>query len=208
MPPTTLAPPRPPTGNQSIGNQSIGNQSIGRNTGDTIMLEVDERREIVSRESTPSELSLQTLFAKSIGNFPESCRNRSSIRVGLTSGDKSEGANRDLAPSTAPASGPVAPPARGRIATSDMDEQYRLVINRHNRLNQLIEMRAPAIIIRNEKRMLRAAVEALFDDGEVMEIIDAMGNGVHQCVVFVVTEGHGFGNVGKSRQHRVVVVGR
>ncbi len=116
------------------------------------MLEVDERREIVSRESTCTKLSPQALFAKSIGNLPDSCRDRSSNRVGLTSGENPEGANRDLAPSTAPASGPVAPPARGRFATSDLNDLYRLVINRNGRLKRLIELRAPEIIVRNERR--------------------------------------------------------
>ncbi len=139
------------------------------------MLEVDERREIVSRESTCTKISPQALFAKSIGNLPDSCRDRSSNRVGLTSGEKPEGANRDLAPSTAPASGPVAPPARGRFATSDLNDLYRLVINRNGRLKRLIELRAPEIIVRNEKRMLQEAVDALFDHGEFVGIISYIG---------------------------------
>ncbi len=139
------------------------------------MLEVDERREIVSRESTSTNYPLKPFSRVSIGNLPDSCRDRSSNRVGLTSGEKPEGANRDLAPSTAPASGPVAPPARGRFATSDLNDLYRRVINRNGRLKRLIELRAPEIIVRNERRMLQEAVDGLFDHGEIVEIIAHIG---------------------------------
>ena len=53
----------------------------------------------------------------------------------------------------------------GRFATSDLNELYRRVISRNNRLRKLMEMRAPVIIIRNEKRMLQEAVDALIDNG-------------------------------------------
>jgi DNA-directed RNA polymerase subunit beta' len=53
----------------------------------------------------------------------------------------------------------------GRFATSDLNDLYRRVINRNNRLKRLIELNAPEIIIRNEKRMLQEAVDALFDNG-------------------------------------------
>ena len=177
MRPTTLAPPRPPT----------GNQSVGRNTGEAIMLEVDERREIVSRESTSTNYPLKPFSRVSIGNLPDSCRDRSSNRVGLTSGEKPEGANRDLAPSTAPASGPVAPPARGRFATSDLNDLYRLVINRNGRLKRLIELRAPEIIVRNERRMLQEAVAALFDDGEIAEITAHIGVNIFTTYLIHIT---------------------
>jgi len=54
----------------------------------------------------------------------------------------------------------------GRFATSDLNDLYRRVINRNNRLKRLIELNAPEIIIRNEKRMLQEAVDALFDNGK------------------------------------------
>ncbi len=57
----------------------------------------------------------------------------------------------------------------------DLDDLYRRVVDRNDRLRQLIDLRAPEIILRNEKRMLRAAVEALFDDGAVAEIIAHIG---------------------------------
>ena len=60
---------------------------------------------------------------------------------------------------------PLVPLDGGRFATSDLNDLYRRVINRNNRLKKLIELRAPDIIIRNEKRMLQEAVDALFDNG-------------------------------------------
>ncbi len=86
------------------------------------MPEVDERREIVTSDSTPTELSFQA-----------------------------------------------------RFATSDLNDLYRRVVNRNNRLRRLIDLRAPEIILRNEKRLLQEALEALFDDGEVTEIIAHVG---------------------------------
>ncbi len=60
---------------------------------------------------------------------------------------------------------PLVPLEGGRFATSDLNDLYRRVINRNNRLKRLIELRAPDIIVRNEKRMLQEAVDALFDNG-------------------------------------------
>src|SRR6185503_16596771 len=60
---------------------------------------------------------------------------------------------------------PLVPLDGGRFATSDLNDLYRRVINRNNRLKRLIELNAPQIIVRNEKRMLQEAVDALFDNG-------------------------------------------
>src|ERR1700761_1364772 len=66
---------------------------------------------------------------------------------------------------------PLVPLDGGRFATSDLNDLYRRVINRNNRLERLIELRAPDIIIRNEKRMLQEAVDALFDNGRRGRVI-------------------------------------
>ena len=60
---------------------------------------------------------------------------------------------------------PLVPLDGGRFATSDLNDLYRRVINRNNRLKRLMELSAPDMIIRNEKRMLQEAVDALFDNG-------------------------------------------
>ncbi|TIO67773.1 MAG: DNA-directed RNA polymerase subunit beta', partial [Mesorhizobium sp.] len=66
---------------------------------------------------------------------------------------------------------PLVPLDGGRFATSDLNDLYRRVINRNNRLKRLIELRAPGIIVRNEKRMLQEAVDALFDNGRRGRVI-------------------------------------
>src|SRR6201987_3395561 len=71
---------------------------------------------------------------------------------------------------------PLVPLDGGRFATSDLNDLYRRVINRNNRLKRLIELRAPDIIIRNEKRMLQEAVDALFDNGRRGRVITGANN--------------------------------
>ena len=71
----------------------------------------------------------------------------------------------DVVPVIPPELRPLVPLDGGRFATSDLNDLYRRVINRNNRLKRLIELRAPDIIVRNEKRMLQEAVDALFDNG-------------------------------------------
>src|SRR5436309_16007534 len=64
----------------------------------------------------------------------------------------------------------------GRFASSDLNDLYRRVINRNNRLKRLLELGAPEIIIRNEKRMLQEAVDALMDNGRRGRAISGTGN--------------------------------
>ena len=71
---------------------------------------------------------------------------------------------------------PLVPLDGGRFATSDLNDLYRRVINRNNRLKKLIELKAPEIIIRNEKRMLQEAVDALFDNGRHGKAVLGPGN--------------------------------
>ena len=71
----------------------------------------------------------------------------------------------ELVPVIPPELRPLVPLDGGRFATSDLNDLYRRVINRNNRLKRLIELRAPDIIVRNEKRMLQESVDALFDNG-------------------------------------------
>jgi len=63
---------------------------------------------------------------------------------------------------------PLVPLDGGRFATSDLNDLYRRVINRNNRLNRLLDLNAPDIIVRNEKRMLQESVDALLDNGVVV----------------------------------------
>ena len=83
----------------------------------------------------------------------------------IDSGNKPEWMILDVIPVIPPELRPLVPLDGGRFATSDLNDLYRRVINRNNRLKRLIELRAPDIIVRNEKRMLQEAVDALFDNG-------------------------------------------
>jgi DNA-directed RNA polymerase subunit beta' len=81
------------------------------------------------------------------------------------SGNKPEWMILDVIPVLPPELRPLVPLDGGRFATSDLNDLYRRVINRNNRLKRLVELKAPGVIIRNEKRMLQEAVDALFDNG-------------------------------------------
>jgi DNA-directed RNA polymerase subunit beta' len=77
----------------------------------------------------------------------------------------------DVVPVIPPDLRPLVPLDGGRFATSDLNDLYRRVINRNNRLKRLQELNAPEVIIRNEKRMLQEAVDALFDNGRRGRVI-------------------------------------
>ena len=87
------------------------------------------------------------------------------------SGNKPEWMVMTMIPVIPPDLRPLVPLDGGRFATSDLNDLYRRVINRNNRLKRLIELRAPDIIIRNEKRMLQESVDALFDNGRRGRVI-------------------------------------
>ena len=93
------------------------------------------------------------------------------IEAFLASGNKPEWMILTVVPVIPPDLRPLVPLDGGRFATSDLNDLYRRVINRNNRLKRLIELRAPDIIIRNEKRMLQEAVDALFDNGRRGRVI-------------------------------------
>ena len=89
----------------------------------------------------------------------------------LESGNRPEWMVLTVIPVTPPELRPLVPLDGGRFATSDLNDLYRRVINRNNRLKRLIELRAPDIIVRNEKRMLQESVDALFDNGRRGRVI-------------------------------------
>ncbi len=93
------------------------------------------------------------------------------IEAFIMSGNRPEWMIMKVIPVIPPELRPLVPLDGGRFATSDLNDLYRRVINRNNRLKRLIELRAPDIIIRNEKRMLQEAVDALFDNGRRGRVI-------------------------------------
>src|SRR6058998_1868332 len=92
------------------------------------------------------------------------------------SGNKPEWMILDVIPVIPPELRPLVPLDGGRFATSDLNDLYRRVINRNNRLKKLMELRAPEVIIRNEKRMLQEAVDAMFDNGRRGRILRGANN--------------------------------
>ncbi len=82
----------------------------------------------------------------------------------------------DVVPVIPPELRPLVPLDGGRFATSDLNDLYRRVINRNNRLKKLMELKAPDVIIRNEKRMLQEAVDALFDNGRRGRVLRGANN--------------------------------
>src|SRR5277367_697644 len=92
------------------------------------------------------------------------------------SGNKPEWMILDVIPVLPPELRPLVPLDGGRFATSDLNDLYRSVINRNNRLKKLMELRAPDVIVRNEKRMLQEAVDALFDNGRRGRVLRGTNN--------------------------------
>ncbi|WP_370930952.1 DNA-directed RNA polymerase subunit beta' [Bartonella sp. DGB1] len=117
----------------------------------------DIRQEL---SQTTSELKQKKLLKrlKIIENFIES-------------GNRPEWMIMKVIPVIPPDLRPLVPLDGGRFATSDLNDLYRRVINRNNRLKRLLELKAPSIIVRNEKRMLQEAVDALFDNGRRGRVI-------------------------------------
>src|SRR3989475_7420443 len=120
------------------------------------------------RERMKSETSAQKRlkFAKRL-KVVEACRK---------SGNKPEWMILDVIPVIPPELRPLVPLDGGRFATSDLNDLYRRVINRNNRLKKLMDLHAPEVIVRNEKRMLQEAVDALFDNGRRGRILRGANN--------------------------------
>ena len=93
------------------------------------------------------------------------------VEAFVESGARPEWMIMDVIPVIPPELRPLVPLDGGRFATSDLNDLYRRVINRNNRLKRLMELRAPDIIVRNEKRMLQESVDALFDNGRRGRVI-------------------------------------
>ncbi len=129
----------------------------------------DAIRELL-RNTNVKELS-QKLRAETKETASEAKKKRLAKRLKiiesfLESGNKPEWMILEVIPVIPPDLRPLVPLDGGRFATSDLNDLYRRVINRNNRLKRLLELNAPEIIIQNEKRMLQEAVDALFDNGK------------------------------------------
>lgn len=120
------------------------------------------------REETKKDISLQR--KKKI------IKRLDAVEAFISSGNKPQWMILDVIPVIPPELRPMVQLDGGRFATSDLNDLYRRVINRNSRLSRLIELHAPDIIIRNEKRMLQESVDALFDNGRRGKVVKGPGN--------------------------------
>ena len=138
----------------SIGAEAVREMLIG------LDLEAEVERVRFDMGETGSELKLKK-YQKRL----------KLLEAFIHSGNRPEWMIMTVVPVIPPELRPLVPLDGGRFATSDLNDLYRRVINRNNRLKRLIELRAPDIIIRNEKRMLQESVDALFDNGRRGRVI-------------------------------------
>ena len=125
-------------------------------------------RELLKRidlEALYAELKTRINEATSMGTKKKLTKRLRVVEVFRKSGNKPGWMIMDVIPVLPPGLRPLVPLEGGRFATSDLNDLYRRIINRNNRLKRLMELKAPTVIIKNEKRMLQEAVDTLFDNG-------------------------------------------
>ena len=119
----------------------------------------------IDLDSLARDLRAQMLGETSVQKRKKIVKRLKVVEAFLKSGNQPEWMILEVIPVIPPELRPLVPLDGGRFATSDLNDLYRRVINRNNRLKRLMDLKAPEIIIRNEKRMLQEAVDALFDNG-------------------------------------------
>ncbi|RJQ54772.1 MAG: DNA-directed RNA polymerase subunit beta' [Nitrospiraceae bacterium] len=127
----------------------------------------------IDLESLAKELRMKIQATTSLGIKRKFTKRLRVVEAFRKSGNKPEWMIMDVIPVLPPDLRPLVPLEGGRFATSDLNDLYRRVINRNNRLKRLMELNAPSVIIRNEKRMLQEAVDALFDNGRRSRVLKA-----------------------------------
>lgn len=125
----------------------------------------------VDIEALAVEIKMKVREASSLGVKKKLTKRLRVVEAFRKSGNKPEWMIMDVIPVLPPDLRPLVPLEGGRFATSDLNDLYRRVINRNNRLKRLMELKAPSVIIKNEKRMLQEAVDALFDNGRRSKIL-------------------------------------
>src|SRR3989441_1080168 len=127
-------------------------------------------------DSLARDLRAQMLGETSVQKRKKIVKRLKVIEAFLKSGNQPDWMILEVVPVIPPELRPLVPLDGGRFATSDLNDLYRRVINRNNRLKRLMDLKAPEIIIRNEKRMLQEAVDALFDNGRRGRVITGPNN--------------------------------
>ncbi|NWF51766.1 MAG: DNA-directed RNA polymerase subunit beta', partial [Nitrospirae bacterium] len=132
---------------------------------------VRELLRAIALDSLAAEIKLKIKEASSLGVKKRLTKRLRVVEAFRKSGNRPEWMIMDVIPVLPPDLRPLVPLEGGRFATSDLNDLYRRVINRNNRLKRLMELKAPSVIIKNEKRMLQEAVDALFDNGRRSRIL-------------------------------------
>ena len=127
-------------------------------------------------EELSAELRARVRMETSIQRKQEALKRLKVVEAFRQSENRPEWMILDVIPVIPPDLRPLVPLEGGRFATSDLNDLYRRVINRNNRLKKLIGIKAPEVILRNEKRMLQEAVDALFDNGRRSRAVRGDGN--------------------------------
>jgi len=127
-------------------------------------------------EELSAELRTQVRMETSVQRKQEALKRLKVVEAFRQSENRPEWMILDSIPVIPPDLRPLVPLEGGRFATSDLNDLYRRVINRNNRLKKLIQIKAPEVILRNEKRMLQEAVDALFDNGRRSRAVRGDGN--------------------------------
>ena len=133
-------------------------------------------RELLKKENMDElAANLKTSIAESsaVGVKKKLTKRLKVVEAFRHSGNLPEWMILDVIPVLPPDLRPLVPLEGGRFATSDLNDLYRRVINRNNRLKRLMDLKAPSVIIKNEKRMLQEAVDALFDNGRRSRVLKA-----------------------------------
>jgi DNA-directed RNA polymerase subunit beta' len=150
--------------NEEMYTQAIeeyGNEikvGMGAEAIKELLMKIDLKK---SHEDLAEEIKVTKSQAKNKRNI----KRLKLLESFIKSGNKPEWMILDVLPILPPDLRPLVPLEGGRFATSDLNDLYRRVINRNNRLKRLLELKAPDIIVRNEKRMLQESVDALLDNG-------------------------------------------
>jgi DNA-directed RNA polymerase subunit beta' len=129
----------------------------------------------VNLETLEKELKEKIDSVSSLGVKKKLAKRLKIVEAFIKSGNRPEWMILDIVPVLPPDLRPLVPLDGGRFATSDLNDLYRRVINRNNRLKRLMELRAPSVIIKNEKRMLQESVDALFDNSKKSKVLKAGG---------------------------------
>ncbi len=130
----------------------------------------------IDLDELSAELRAIAKIENSVQRKKETLKRLRIVEAFRQSGNRPEWMILEVIPVLPPDLRPLVPLEGGRFATSDLNDLYRRVINRNNRLKKLMDIRAPEVILRNEKRMLQEAVDALFDNGRRSRAVRGQGN--------------------------------